>query len=47
MLKKGFLASNTIYLCTSHDENIIDKYISTLEPIFAEISHCENSKKYR
>ena len=45
MLKKGFLASNTIYLCTSHDENIIDKYISTLEPIFAEISHCENSNE--
>ena len=26
MLKKGFLASNMIFVCINHNKNIIDKY---------------------
>ena len=44
MLKKGFLASNVCYLCTSHTNSIIDEYITNLEPIFEIISDCENGK---
>ena len=42
MLKKGFLASNTIYLSVSHNENILKKYLYNLEKIFYKISKFEN-----
>ena len=37
MLKKGYLASNSIYVCTEHSENIVNDYFKALEPIFAII----------
>ena len=44
MLKKGILAGNCIYLCIEHTTELIDKYISNLEPIFELISRCENGQ---
>jgi len=44
MLKKGFLASTIIFVCTKHDKEIIDKYINTIDPIFKLINECENGK---
>ncbi len=44
MLKKGYLASNSIYVCTEHSQNIIENYFSELEPIFATIKECEGGK---
>jgi glutamate-1-semialdehyde 2,1-aminomutase len=41
MLKKGYLAANSIYVCTKHTMDIIDGYFYTLEPIFKTISECE------
>ena len=42
MLKKGFLATNTIYLCIAHKQALIEKYFYELEKIFKLIQKCEN-----
>ena len=44
MLKRGFLAANSVYVCTEHTENIIDEYFEKLDPIFSLISDCENGQ---
>ena len=42
MLKKGYLAGNTTYVCTEHTKEIIDEYFYALDPIFRQISDFEN-----
>jgi glutamate-1-semialdehyde 2,1-aminomutase len=42
MLKKGFLASNAVYSCTSHTNAILEKYFWELEKVFKIIQDCEN-----
>ena len=42
MLKKGFLASTSCYLSTSHNSNIFDLYANILDEVFQLISKCEN-----
>ncbi len=44
MLKKGFLAGNSVYVCTQHTNEIIDSYFDALDPIFCLISECENGR---
>jgi len=41
MLKRGFLASNSVYVCTEHEQKIIDQYFENLNPVFAMIANCE------
>ena len=41
MLKKGFLASNIIYVSTSHKIRILKRYFKILNNIFKVISKCE------
>jgi glutamate-1-semialdehyde aminotransferase/spore coat polysaccharide biosynthesis protein SpsF (cytidylyltransferase family) len=41
MLKKGYLASNVIYVSTSHKMNILKRYYKILNDIFKVISKCE------
>jgi len=45
MLKKGYLAGNSVYVCTEHAKKIIDGYFKCLEPIFKQISQCEKGNK--
>jgi|TARA_B110000037_G_scaffold191995_1_gene225878 glutamate-1-semialdehyde 2,1-aminomutase len=42
MLKKNFLATNTIYPCIKHNDKLIDRYFVNLEKIIKIISQCEN-----
>ena len=42
MLKKNFLATNTIYTCIKHNDNLIDMYFDNLEKVVKIISYCEN-----
>ena len=42
MLKKGFLASTSCYLSTSHNDNVFDRYANCLDEVFKLISKCEN-----
>ena len=44
MLKKGFLASNSIYVCTEHSQELIDMYFAELDPIFSVIKECEEGR---
>jgi len=44
MLKKGFLATNVVYACVSHKENILKKYFKELDIIFGKIKEFENGK---
>ena len=41
MLKYKFLASNAVYLSTSHNDKILKKYSEHLDEIFYKISECE------
>lgn len=41
MLKKGYLAANSVYACTEHKQNIVDGYFAELDPIFSIIKECE------
>ena len=44
MLKKNYLASNSVYVCTEHTDEIIDEYFEHIEPVFITISECENGE---
>jgi glutamate-1-semialdehyde 2,1-aminomutase len=44
MLKKNYLASNSVYVCTEHSNEIIDEYFDLIEPVFSAISECENGR---
>jgi len=44
MLKKGYLAGNTIYVCTHHTSKIIKDYFEELEPIFKQVKECEDGR---
>jgi len=42
MLKKGFLAANSVYVCTEHTEQVVDAYFERLDPVFSTIADCES-----
>ena len=44
MLKKGFLSTNIIFLCTEHHHDIIEAYIAELDSVFRLISECEDGR---
>jgi glutamate-1-semialdehyde 2,1-aminomutase len=41
MLKKGYLAANSIYVSTAHTKEILDGYFTELEELFLVIQKCE------
>jgi glutamate-1-semialdehyde 2,1-aminomutase len=41
MLGRGYLASNSVYVCTEHTPEIVDGYFEALDPIFGVIKDCE------
>ena len=44
MLAEGYLAGNSVYVCTEHTPNILNGYFTKLEPIFATIKECEEGR---
>ena len=44
MLKQGYLASNSVYVCTEHSEVILDGYSKALDNVFSLISDCEQGR---
>ena len=44
MLKKGYLASNSVYVCTRHTPDVVDGYFEALDPVFALIRDCEDGR---
>ncbi len=45
MLKKGYLASNMIYLSIEHNKKAIDKYIVALNDVFKKLRNIRENKK--
>ena len=43
-LKKGILASNVVYTCLAHSEELIDQYSEALKPVFSLIAECEDGR---
>lgn len=44
MLKKGYLASNSVYVCIDHTADVVDGYFESLDPIFALVRECEDGR---
>ena len=44
MLKKGYLAGTSIYPCTEHTPELVDRYFEALDPVFALIRECEDGR---
>ena len=47
MLKKGYLAGNSVYACTHHDNETVEGYLSRLDEIFGVIKKCEDGLDVR
>lgn len=44
MLAKGYLAGNSVYVCTEHTPAVLEGYFAELDPIFATIKECEKGR---
>jgi glutamate-1-semialdehyde 2,1-aminomutase len=44
MLDKGYLAANSVYVCTQHTSEIVTDYLEALDPVFALIKSCEDGQ---
>lgn len=44
MLSKGYLAGNSVFVCTEHTPEVIDGYFEAIEPIFGLIRDCEEGR---
>ncbi|MEA1052745.1 aminotransferase class III-fold pyridoxal phosphate-dependent enzyme [Lamprobacter modestohalophilus] len=44
MLKKGYLAANSVYVCTEHTAEILDGYFDALDPVFELIKECDSGR---
>ena len=45
MLKKGYLAANSVYACTEHTDEIIEEYLYLLSNVFLKIKNSIEKKK--
>ncbi len=44
MLSNGYLAGDSVYVCTEHTQEVIDGYFENLENVFKLIQDCENGR---
>lgn len=44
MLANGYLAGNSVYVCTEHTPEVVDGYFEALDPLFALIRECEEGR---
>lgn len=45
MLKKGWIAGNSVYVCIKHSDSVIENYLNELNPILKIISDYEKSNR--
>ena len=45
MIKKNFLASNIVFACINHNQNILKEYMNNMDKIFKKIKDCENERE--
>lgn len=44
MLKRGFLAGNSVYASIEHSDDVVDNYFELLVPVFKLIKECEDGR---
>ena len=44
MLAKGYLAGNSVYVCTEHTPEVLAGFFDALDPIFGTIKECEEGR---
>lgn len=44
MLAKGYLAGNSVYVCTEHTPQVVGGFFEALDPIFGLIKECEDGR---
>jgi glutamate-1-semialdehyde 2,1-aminomutase len=44
MLAKGYLAGNSVYVCTEHTPQVLDGYFNALDPLFADVREFEDGR---
>jgi glutamate-1-semialdehyde 2,1-aminomutase len=44
MLKYGYLAGNSVYVCVAHTDDVITDYLDRLDQVFKIISQCEEGR---
>jgi glutamate-1-semialdehyde 2,1-aminomutase len=44
MMDKGYLASNSVYVCIDHTPEILESFFDALDPIFKTIKECEEGR---
>ena len=44
MLGKGYLAGNSVYVCTEHTPEIVEGFFEALDPVFGLIKECEQGR---
>lgn len=44
MLTKGYLAGNSVYVCTEHTPEIVERFFAELDPVFALVKECEEGR---
>lgn len=45
LLKKGYLASTSLYASIAHTDDVISGYLETLDPLFGLVSECQNERQ--
>jgi glutamate-1-semialdehyde 2,1-aminomutase len=44
MLAKGYLAGNSVYVCTEHTPEVISGFFEAIDPVFGLIKECEEGR---
>ena len=44
MLKNGYLAATSCYICLNHTPEVIEPYLDSLDQVFALIRECEDGR---
>lgn len=44
MLEKGYLAGNSVYVCTEHTEAVVNEFFEQLDPVFGLIKECDEGR---
>jgi glutamate-1-semialdehyde 2,1-aminomutase len=44
MLAKGYLAGTSVYACTEHTPEIVDRFFEELDPVFGLVKECEDGR---
>lgn len=44
MLQRGYLAGNSVYVCTEHTSEVVDGFMAALDPVFGLVRECEDGR---